>query len=370
MNNSFLKEGDSGEEVTLLQQMLKINNYFPGSTTGVYGPDTVLYVSNFQKDFNLDVTGNTTQETWEMLYKITEPAMTFSVLTKPTLFIGDEGEEVREVQIILKDLLYYEGEIDGVFDQELYIAVQSFQFLNKLVPDGIVGKSTWSALINLYTPLADCEEGSIPDSSSVYTVKKGDTLYSIARQFNTTVDEIKRLNNLTSNTLSIGQVLKIKEENLGENDYVTYTVKAGDTLYSIARNNNITVDELRKLNNLTSDILSIGQVLKIRAINVEEPDEFTYTVKSGDTLYSIARLFNTTVDEIKRLNNLTSNVLSIGQVLKIRESETEPGVITYTVQSGDTLYSIAARFNTSVNDLIIKNNLTNTILSIGQVLKI
>ena len=67
-----------------------------------------------------------------------------------------------------------------------------------------------------------------------------------------------------------------------------------------------------KLNNLSSNLLSIGQVLKIPTISSK-----TYTVQKGDSLYSIAKKFNTTVNEIKTKNNLTSNTLSIGQVLKI-----------------------------------------------------
>ena len=157
--------------------------------------------------------------------------------------------------------------------------------------------------------------------TNTYTVKKGDSLYAIANKYNTTVDELKRLNNLTSNVLQIGQVLKInsnKEDSDNESpdtNNSTYTVQSGDSLYSIARKFNTTVDELKTLNNLTSNLLSINQVLKIPSTN-NIPT--TYTVQSGDNLYSIARKFNTTVDALKTLNNLTSNLLSVGQKLVIR----------------------------------------------------
>ena len=147
---------------------------------------------------------------------------------------------------------------------------------------------------------------------NTYIVKKGDSLYSIARNFNTTVDELKRVNNLTNNLLSIGQVLKLPSNNTNESNI--YTVKKGDSLYSIARNFNTTVNEIKKLNKLSSNLLSIGQVLKIPNGNNSNN---TYTVKKGDSLYSIARNYNTTVDNIKKLNNLSSNLLSIGQILKI-----------------------------------------------------
>lgn len=203
--------------------------------------------------------------------------------------------------------------------------------------------------------------------STSYTVQKGDTLYSIAKKLNTTVDELKNLNNLKSNNLSIGQVLKIPSQFVSFDDEDIYVVKSGDSLYKIAQNYNTTVDELKKLNNLTSDTLSIGQLIKIPSV-ISEFD--SYTVQVGDTLYSIANRFDITVDELKKINNLSNNVLSVGQVLKIPLSDVFDNTINYTVVSGDSLYKIAKKYNTTVDSLKKINNLSNDILSIGQVLKI
>ena len=126
---------------------------------------------------------------------------------------------------------------------------------------------------------------------------------------------MKKLNNLTSNLLSIGQSLKIPTKS--ENNYIEYTVKKGDNLYSIARNYGLTQSELMDYNNLTSNLLSIGQILKIPVSKDSTSQKTTYTVQKGDSLYSIAQKYNTTVDSIKRKNNLTSNLLSIGQKLII-----------------------------------------------------
>ena len=205
--------------------------------------------------------------------------------------------------------------------------------------------------------------------SDTYKVKSGDTLYSIAKKYNISVDELKELNNLKNNNITIGQVLKIKSnipsEEVTEKNY--YIVKSGDTLYSIAKKYNTTVDEIKKLNNLKSDNLSIGMELKIK----EEPSStnyIDYVVKSGDNLYSIAKKYNTTVDEIKKLNGLTSNLLNIGMTLKIPIQI--GNYINYTVKSGDNLYSIAKKYNTTVDEIKKLNGLTSNLLSIGMELKI
>lgn len=207
---------------------------------------------------------------------------------------------------------------------------------------------------NLLIPTKESET-----TTDEYIVQKGDTLYGIANKFNTTVDNLKSINNLTTDSLSIGQVLKLPSTTASTN---TYTVKSGDTLYGIANKYNTTVDTLKSLNNLTSNTLSIGQVLKLPGSSATSTD--TYTVKSGDTLYAIANKYNTTVDALKSLNNLTSNTLSIGQTLKIPSSSSDN--VVYTVKSGDTLYGIAEEFGTTVAELTKLNNLSTTVLSIGQ----
>ena len=216
-----------------------------------------------------------------------------------------------------------------------------------------------------YTP----PEGII---TNTYIVQKGDSLYSIANKLGTTVSELKKENNLTSNTLQIGEVLRIPTKEIYEGEENVYIVQKGDTLYSVAMANNTTVDELKKANNLTSNILSTGQLLKIPSALLPES---TYIVKKGDSLYSIANKYNTTVEELKRINNLTSNTLSIGQVLKLpsdkpNKIEQEKNTITYTIQKGDSLYSIARKYSTTIDKIKDLNNLTTNLLSIGQVLLI
>lgn len=228
------------------------------------------------------------------------------------------------------------------------------------------------------------DSGTNPNNMFLYTVKKGDSLYSIARVYETTVDAIMDINHLSSVDLQVGQVLRIpemffKSEEMVLPSYINYTVQKGDSLYSIASKFGLPVDTIIADNGLSSNTLQVGQNLKIRTMLEEveecfgssyvprEENEISYEVKKGDSLYSIARKFNTSVEKLKKENQLVSNTLSIGQVLKI---PTTVSATSYVVQKGDNLYGIAKKFNVSVDDIKKKNGLTSNLLSIGQVLKI
>ena len=214
----------------------------------------------------------------------------------------------------------------------------------------------------------------IEEKKETYTVKKGDNLYNIAKEYNTTVSEIKELNNLINNNLYIGQILKLPTEKKSEENKV-YTVKPGDTLYRIATQNKTTEEIIKILNNVKDDTLSIGQQILIPNTEIIEIPTTTtnYNVKAGDTLYSIAKKYNTTVDKIKRLNNLFTDILTIGQNLKLPLTEyieTPSSTVNYIVKPGDTLYSIANKYNTTVNNIKQKNNLTSNLLLVGETLLI
>ena len=166
-----------------------------------------------------------------------------------------------------------------------------------------------------------------------------------------------------NNALNNNSILKVIAQTINNylNSNNTYIVKSGDSLYTISKKYNTTVDELKRINNLSSNLLSIGQKLIIPSSTALDTDNY-YIVKSGDSLYAISKKYNTTVDELKRINNLSSNLLSIGQKLIIPSNEST----IYTVLKGDSLYAIAKKYNTTVNKIKTDNNLTNDLLSIGQ----
>lgn len=232
------------------------------------------------------------------------------------------------------------------------------------ISDANLIKNDWEKLAEAVTKaIVEYAGGKYvaPLGSNYYTVKSGDSLWSISRKFGVTVNELKKVNNLSSNLLSIGQNLIIpgKKNNTSSNEYV---VKKGDTLYGIANKYNISVDNLKSYNNLSTDSLSIGQIIKIPDNKVNSNE---YVVKSGDSLYSISRKYGVSVDELMSVNNLKSTVLSVGQVLKIPNSGVVTNVI-YTVKKGDSLWSIAKNNKTTVDAIVKLNNLSNANLSIGQ----
>lgn len=224
-----------------------------------------------------------------------------------------------------------------------------------------------------------------PTEGNYYTVQKGDSLWSIATKYGITVNELKELNNLSTNNILVGQNLKVKlnsEKPL--EDYLVYTVKSGDSLWKIANNYNTTVDTLMKINNLKGTNLIINEQLLIPKENnieievKEDTKGIEYIVKSGDTLSKIANSYNISIDNIKSANKLNNNTIYVGQKLLIPVSDTtviekEPTTgteINYVVVKGDNLYSIANKYGVSVNDIKSLNNLTTNTLQIGQILKI
>lgn len=238
--------------------------------------------------------------------------------------IGDAGQVKRKVyqrrlpENPNKDYYYIIRETDPRQSVLIeYGFIDNSKDINKLQSDLLNYAEGVVKAIADYTNIPYIKPGQtlpIPETpgDNTYIVQKGDTLWSIARQAGVSVDELKRINNLTSNTISIGQQLKLKEESEPIEDNI-YIVQKGDSLWAIARKLGVNVNDLINYNNLSSTTISIGQQLQIPQTNQQY-----YTVQRGDTLYSIARRFNTTVDKIIEDNNLLSSMLSIGQQLIIR----------------------------------------------------
>lgn len=152
----------------------------------------------------------------------------------------------------------------------------------------------------------------------------------------------------------------------------SYRVQSGDSLSVIAYKYDTSVSNLKNWNNLSSDLIYVNQVLEVSAPSSSSAK--TYTVQSGDYLSKIGAKFDVYVSELKSWNNLKSDVIYPGQTLIVSSGGATPppstGSSTYTVQSGDTLSHIAARYDVSVSNIMSWNNLSSSTIYVGQKLSI
>jgi len=230
-------------------------------------------------------------------------------------------------------------------------------------------------------------------ASIEYTVHSGDTLYGLARKYNTSVDNLKKLNHLNTINLRIGQKLLLNDnDSTGSKNKLIYKVVNGDTLGGIANRYGMSSRDLIKANNLPNAKLSIGQEIIIpetdtkpvadsrnvnhfagSSISQNSPIVAQYIVKEGDNLFNIAQVFDVSVDSLKSINRLNVDKLTPGTKLLIPSSDQLDNETVnrytekpYTVQSGDTLSEIAEKFGVSTSRLQLYNNLFENDLQIGQ----
>jgi LysM repeat protein len=242
--------------------------------------------------------------------------------------------------------------------------------------------------------------------ASEHTVQKGDSLWKIATKYKTTVSELKSLNNLDTDFLQVNQKLKVPAAaqplttvvaaSTTTSSTSVYVVKSGDYLGKIAKQFNTTVQDLKSLNGLNSDRIYMGQALKVPgktetttpapAVNPPEATS-VYTVVSGDTLSKISVQYKMSVAELKKLNNLSSNMIYVGQKLKVKGSSTATATTPtpakpvtppvnpaktsdYIVKSGDTLGKISQQYKMTVQKLKDLNGLKSDMIYVGQKMKV
>ncbi len=175
---------------------------------------------------------------------------------------------------------------------------------------------------------------SISAGAASYRVVPGDTLWNISQRYNVTVDQLKNANNLTSNLILVGQALNIPG---GTVNLSIHRVQPGDTLWKISQRYGTSVPAVMSLNNLTSTMIYPGQVLNIPSAGSQAPSSnqnsgsntltrqgVVYTVRGGDTLSRLASRFNTTVQAIMQTNRLNSQLLMVGQILVIPQNSRSP----------------------------------------------
>lgn len=208
--------------------------------------------------------------------------------------------------------------------------------------------------------------GAASAHERVHTVRSGDTLWGLSRTYDVSVDSLRNWNKLSSSTIFVNQKLSViaphshteaqKSSVTTASGSSTYVVKSGDTLWGISNKFNVSVSTLKSLNGLTSDLIRPGQTLRVSGTSATKQtvapttaDTGTYRVQSGDTLSEIAVRHSVSVSQLKSLNNLTSDLIYVGQVLKVSGStsgtvSTAPTTVVSSSSKVDALVAEAKRY--------------------------
>ncbi len=301
------------------------------------------------------------------------------------------------------ELIYYRirrGESLNTIAAKFGVDINSLKEWNNLDGNRIyAGKK-----LKIYTDrsskyIAAAENSNIYSKTSVfhYRVKGGDTIYELSIKFGVPSVALKRWNNLSDNTLRIGQVLKIYQNNntsMGDNAPKTsanvnyYKVKSGDAIGLIAERYKVPVSSIRRWNHLRSNKIVAGHTLKIYSdadvndVENNKPDKSsdnvsskgTYRIKRGDTISEIAEANNVAISDIKKWNNLDNNKLIAGKRIQVKpdasekrvEKRAEENGKIHIVKSGESLYTIAKDYNITVNQLKRANKLRSNRIIAGQ----
>lgn len=263
----------------------------------------------------------------------------------------------------------------------------------------------------LTTAAASIVTPAVTAYATEITIQPGDTLSDLAVKYNTTVSELKRLNNLTSDLIIAGNMLKIPDEEAKNNSTTSlkndkkkvYEVKHGDSLWKISKTTGINIDAIKNANGLDSDLIFVGQKLKlekgnqkvaVKKSNVTSNTD-TYVIQSGDTLSKVAKETGVSINQLKEYNQLKSDRIYAGETLNLKpskDSTQKPKVeiqnnevkqqsvttvksekiegSTYTVQAGDSLWKIARNSGIEINRIKQLNNLTSDAIYVGMTLQL
>lgn len=187
-----------------------------------------------------------------------------------------------------------------------------------------------------------------------YYVQPGDSLYSIAARYGTSIAALQRNNGLITKEIYPGQALSLTRRYRPRTAGSTYTVRPGDSLLIIAKRHQVSLNELKAVNDLATNYVTEGQLLKI-------PESYrNHRVQTGESLFQIAQKYGVTVEAIRKANGFKGDSIGVGQNLKIPMSG--GGSVnsrTYIVQSGEPLYLIAKRNGISLKSLLEANHLCN-----------
>jgi len=291
------------------------------------------------------------------------------------------------------------------------ISVEELKKINKL-QTGNIRPGQELKISQISEPISNValSKSEIQKKVTTHKVISGESLFSIAKMYNVTTEELKKINDLTRSNIHAGQEIiiysgteiakadlktntNLKEKEVVKKEVMTpknkiYKVKKGENLISIAKDFNMSVEDLKKMNNLTDNKIKFGQELNISQIpeiskdKTKKPESpvksITHKVKKDENLSNISKDYNISIDELKKINNLTDSKIHFGQELIVSQSVTEttksttskveskPKSFHHKVKSGESYYSIAKKYGCTMNELKEWNNKSGSKLNIGD----
>ncbi|MDR1657421.1 MAG: LysM peptidoglycan-binding domain-containing protein [Deltaproteobacteria bacterium] len=321
------------------------------------------------------------------------------------------ASSTRQPAVVINSISHRVRSGDTILGLARLYGVQAEQIRtdNKLASNNIIEGQVLTIRSNLPLTAATAQKNrdtwvEVSEGVPIYhSVKKGETISSIAANYRLSQNQLKSLNNLKSNSIRAGQRLRIGTgpAPTGADSAGEYVVKSGDTISALAERFKLSSSRLKELNNLSSDRLAVGQKLRVSASASQAASSAAsspassssaiYEVKSGDTVSTIAERFSMSSAALRELNNLSNNNIRVGQKLKVSGGvaaaappAAAPPVASaapasaavasssaiYEVKSGDTVSTIAERFSMSSAALRELNNLSNNNIRVGQKLKV
>ncbi|MFB3056891.1 MAG: LysM peptidoglycan-binding domain-containing protein, partial [Ignavibacteriaceae bacterium] len=280
---------------------------------------------------------------------------------------------------------------------EMYgVKTRDIRRWNGLKSNKIIAGQTLKIFSNYrFTDENETKSSTTNSNVNYYKIKSGDTIGGIAELYNVRASDIRNWNDIYGNKIIAGKTLKIYSDSYtGKKDntttktssgsYTNYTIKKGDNLGAIAERYGVSASDIRKWNGISGNKIIAGNKLKIytnsttqknvTTTNTSKSDNYTYhRVKKGETISQIAEKYKVFISSIRSWNNLSSNKIIAGNTLKIKKSSE---IITgstnnfHLVTRGESLYSIAKKYNTTIQKIKSLNNLSNSKIKTGQKLKV
>ncbi len=299
------------------------------------------------------------------------------------------------------NVYYYKvkkGDTISEIAERYHISTSEIKKWNNLNSNKIVSGQSLKIYSSVTT--SSLVESTTSPSGNVnyHKIKSGETIGGIAEEYRVSASNIREWNNLSSDKIIAGTTLKIysgsttktvKETDSHETELtsesITHQIQPGETIIGISEDYGVTIDDIKRWNNLSSSKIVAGKTLIIYStgngnknsnttIAVNKSNASTHKVKKGETLGGIAEKYHVSIASVQKLNNINGNKIIIGQELKIPKSsdvssnQSKDGY--HIVDNGETLYSIAIKYNTSVQKIKKINNLSSSKIIVGQKLKV